>query len=552
MNRKVLSVLICALMLTALLPAFSFADDVVVVSGSAVNIGSADELLAFAQKVNSGEQTDAELVLTSDVTIDGDYTPIGTEENPFCGTFDGCGYTIEAQVECDGFAGVFGCVSGAQIKNLSVAGIFAASGDYAGGVAAQAENTVFEGCETAATVGAENLAGGIAGFAENCEFNSCTADTGAYIVCYGEYAGGIAGKAVDCVISDCVAGAYVEGNAYCGGIAGLSDGEIVSCVTSGTVLSEAEYVGGIAGEASGSITACKNGAAVSALSKAGGIAGFTSEAVITGCANLGDVTVSDDIVGGLCGIIGGGKVENCYNAGDVTAPSGTRFAGIFSSLKDGTVSKCYNVGTVSGACKTYPGIGYSVGGTVEYCYCPDTYNKLFISGSDPVIVSCAALKDMTTAEGFEGFDFENDWSFITGHGYDYPVLGTLDYHTLTYIDTVAPTCVEKGYDDYACSVCGAIVKLNTVDANGHSYETMSYKAATCTEAGYGDYKCSVCNETYSEDYEATGHFDSDDDGKCDVCGEKLTEGEDDGLNIFEKIIKFFKDFFAWIKSLFTK
>ena len=38
----------------------------------------------------------------------------------------------------------------------------------------------------------------------------------------------------------------------------------------------------------------------------------------------------------------------------------------------------------------------------------------------------------------------------------------------TFVETVAPTCTEKGYDAYKCEDCGATWKMNEVKANGHT------------------------------------------------------------------------------------
>ncbi|MCD7723137.1 MAG: hypothetical protein LUH82_04230, partial [Clostridiales bacterium] len=79
----------------------------------------------------------------------------------------------------------------------------------------------------------------------------------------------------------------------------------------------------------------------------------------------------------------------------------------------------------------------------------------------------------------------------------------------------APTCTEKGYTTYTCSVCGDTYTGNETDATGHSYES-TVTAPTCTEGGYTTYTCSVCGDSYTADEtEATGH----------TAGEQLTDDE---------------------------
>ena len=47
------------------------------------------------------------------------------------------------------------------------------------------------------------------------------------------------------------------------------------------------------------------------------------------------------------------------------------------------------------------------------------------------------------------------------------------------------------------------------------------KAATCTEEGVKTFTCAVCGETRIDAIHALGHTDSDNDGFCDNCEEKV-------------------------------
>jgi len=112
---------------------------------------------------------------------------------------------------------------------------------------------------------------------------------------------------------------------------------------------------------------------------------------------------------------------------------------------------------------------------------------------------------------------------------------------------VAATCTEDGsYDSVVyCTVCEEEISRQTVtvEATGHTEETVEGKAATCTEAGLTDgVKCSVCGTilTAQEEIPATGHTAGEavienyvaatatEDGSydsvvyCAVCGAELS------------------------------
>ena len=100
-----------------------------------------------------------------------------------------------------------------------------------------------------------------------------------------------------------------------------------------------------------------------------------------------------------------------------------------------------------------------------------------------------------------------------------------------------PTCTQAGYTTYTCS-CGDSYKSDYKDALGHDYKnglctrcgakdpsahTHDYKATvtkpTCTERGYTTYTCSVCGDSYKGSYvDPLGHDYKN--GTCTRCGVK--------------------------------
>ena len=113
-----------------------------------------------------------------------------------------------------------------------------------------------------------------------------------------------------------------------------------------------------------------------------------------------------------------------------------------------------------------------------------------------------------------------------------------DSHTHEYTKTVvAPTCTTRGYTEHVCS-CGSSYKTDYTAALGHDYKnglctrcgakdpsahTHDYKAVvtapTCTERGYTTYTCSVCGDSYKGSYvDPLGHNYKN--GTCTRCGAK--------------------------------
>ena len=116
--------------------------------------------------------------------------------------------------------------------------------------------------------------------------------------------------------------------------------------------------------------------------------------------------------------------------------------------------------------------------------------------------------------------------------------GATPPHTHDYKSVVTkPTCTQAGYTTYTCS-CGSSYKTDYTAALGHDYKnglctrcgakdpsahTHDYKATvtkpTCTERGYTTYTCSVCGDSYKGSYvDPLGHDYKN--GTCTRCGVK--------------------------------
>ncbi len=251
-----------------------------------LEIGTVDELLAFAERVNAGENfTNKTVALTAHIDLSqvSEWTPIGKASScQFDGIFDGQGYVIDNLYSTTG--GLFGYVGvHAVIQNVGVA-----SGE----------------------IGASNSSfmGGIAKWSNGADFLNCW--NGAEIICSG-YSGGIVGTVRD------------------GG-----ESLIQNCYNIGTIYASADNVGGIVGHLATSsngtsvnvtIENCYNAGTITADDCAAGIAGRVQDGhVIRNCYNVGIVTVVGgnliDGAGGIAGLVTSyNEIIDCYYDSAVTA-----------------------------------------------------------------------------------------------------------------------------------------------------------------------------------------------------------------------------------------
>lgn len=554
--KSILSIVLC-LVLTFTLGVFCVSADEITGNGTAAEpyiIDSADDLAALSEAVKNGNSYNGCVIaLGGDIAVSGAFSPIGSAEAPFSGTFLGNGYTVSGITVNSAYAGFFGYTKDAEISGLTVKGTFDISGgDYAGAVAAYAENTIIIDCTGGASVYADNYAGGIAGYlASGCISDSKTLSS-ATVGSDNSYCGGIAGFAAG-DITGCTNSAYIFANKNVGGIAGASKADIISCTNTIRIDAYDANYGGIAGITEGTIKFCKNTGTVSGTvrnaGKAGGIAGIANNAVITQCQQTGNVISAGEYAGGVAGYVTNSEISDCICTGNVTTTM--NFAGgIFGSATKTDVARCLFTGTVTAADSTDGAIGAVSGASVSNCYynC-DTEAKAFVSAVSSDGATGITAAAASTKNSFEGWDFEDVWTINSLHS-NYPILVNIPYHSIVNISTVAPTCTTDGLIVDTCSDCHEIIET-VVSASGHNLIPVSYRNPSCTLEGYVDSICTVCSKTESEKFPATGHKDADKNEYCDTCNVHLTDEQDADKTIFEKIIDFFKNIIEWLKSLFS-
>lgn len=288
--------------------------------GTAANpykIQNVDDLKKLAENVNSGEAyANKHFQLTANIDLKNEpWTPIGTENNFFQGTFDGGGHQItNLKIGKREYGGLFGNVWGATIQNCNVTG----------------------------EVNGYNYSGGIVGYANdnthilNCSFQGNVEGD-------GQDRGGIVGStSIGCDVSGCFVTGTVTGGNHVGGIAGSGVGTIKNCYALADVTAGGDSAGGIAGDAFNvTIENCYYSGEVSSNGNAGGIAGIASgTTTINNCVSLAESVTGIWKVNRIAG-------KNSATLTNNYAWDGTKI--------NGNIVPAENAGGVNGADLTYAG-----------------------------------------------------------------------------------------------------------------------------------------------------------------------------------------------------
>ena len=200
-------------------------------------ISTAAELAGLAKLVNGGNNFSGKTIkLTADIDLNSkEWTPIGTQGNPFKGEFDGSQHSVVGlklvnSIGENGMIGLFGSISGGTVSNLTVSGEVSDDKGFA-------------------------FDGGIAGNAVNATIRNCVSSV-KIIDTMGSYIGGIAGNiSGNTTIKNCSYTGEMSGVGYtcAGGIVGQikGSGKVQNSYAVGTLAVPADgsdtFAGGIVG-----------------------------------------------------------------------------------------------------------------------------------------------------------------------------------------------------------------------------------------------------------------------------------------------------------------
>ena len=281
-------------------PGYTVSED-----GKTYTVYTADGLLAW----NKAVQNDLTLncTLTADITLTGEWTPIGTSiSNAYKGTFNGGGHTITGLTVTGSneYAGLFGRIgSGGKVMNVKLEG-----------VQIESDNEM-------------SAVGGVVGYSygniENCSVSGSVSSNST--------AGGVVGAQLSGSITGCNTSATVKGVTYAGGIAGYTNGggSLTGCYATGSISVENNTTN---------------------AAWAGGVVGSNGSSTLTACYATGSVTSSGSgtiYAGGVTGTNDFGTLTACYHAnGTISCPGGTtggvagrNYKGLMSY--GGIITACY-------------------------------------------------------------------------------------------------------------------------------------------------------------------------------------------------------------------
>ena len=369
-------------------------------AGTTTLISNAEELVAFANKVNAGEFAAADVAkLTADIDCSSitSWTPIGnctmstwsatamtTSGNLFAGTFDGQNHSIKNLAmnfaSSGGFAayGFFGGIGdGATVKNLT----FDASCSMNVSAAYGSSFGVLAGIVTGATISNVKNYAPVTGGGTSALGNNNSA--GRTMV------GGLIGEVHPNEIAANISNLHNYADI------GSASTEFSRGANTGNGANGFE-VGGIAGFSTTTPTSllvtftnCVNDGNIytNAGRSSGLVAGCNRYTKLLNCTNNGDVTSSVSgtfRLANITCIAGAGSIlDGCINTGDLIAPNCVSVAGVLCLVNDATVQikNCGSHGaTIVGKSVNLSGNQTYNGVLFGYCNNAATFNNCSVSG----------------------------------------------------------------------------------------------------------------------------------------------------------------------------
>ena len=440
-------------------------------------ITNADQMLAFAESVNTGTSYQGKyVVLGNDIDMSGitsTYRPIGVSaDKPFSGNFNGQGHSINnltIDMGMESYAGTFGVADeSSTISNLTISNVnLSTYGDFAGAVVGLSKGKLANLKVTGTVSQTGNYVGGIAGefmgsSFTNGEFNGTVTGSGETAGIAGRLRGNSSGLV--CHGSVSISSLLTTSYKGLGGIAGIISsvesvqGNLTDSYSDALLSDASGYaeVGGIAGEIfNANIKRCFSASPISSAAK---VATSTTEA--------------EGATGGIVGILWGGTMEDCYSGNTIVNTADSKKVGgivgyVLSpmvSTNSGTGVKTYYYESKITRCMNY--------GQIRM---PDVYTTQGVYGTtyaDSIFVDCyydqqisastmgkmeKSTKELTNGNALANYSADT-WNFTEGL---YPRLKGLDTNDAAYL-TASPLTITDGQNSRKVKTAFTVSSANNV------------------------------------------------------------------------------------------
>ena len=359
--------------------------------------------------------------------------------------------------------------------------------------------------------------------------------SGIYINSENDYQG-LFGYNIGTIKNIGVTESYIKGEYSVGGVCSSNSGTISNCYNSGTI-SGSDAVGGVCGHYDGvTISNCYNSGNVSGTgesSRIGGVCGYNSYGTISDCYNTNIISGNDD-VGGVCGFNFGGTISNCYNTGNVngTGESAT-VGGMCGYNSSGTISNCYNSGNVNGTGESNSNVGgicgyngYDYDSAISNCYNTGNVNG---TGESAIVGGVCGANWGTISDCYNTGNLSGNYRVGGACGNNGGSISNcyyLDNSSYNWTDndiTGENFAKAKSAEQFASGEVCWLLNGNS-DANPTWFQTLGTDNAPLFDNTHGTVY-SIGNCPNSATFNNNGpsnirdHSDSDNDGRCDFCGQ---------------------------------
>ena len=261
------------------------------------------------------------------------FDPIGTNEDPFIGRFDGLGFSIFALNvnTMDDYAGLFGYVKSATVRNFTLSSGSVSGRDYTGAAVGYAYDSIIENIINTQDVTGRSYVGGIVGAAEGSESELTNLTN---LINVG-------------TVRATVETAAGENSFNVGGIVGSLDNSKLDGTTynlGAVIAGDSSAVGGLVGRATNSTIGNENGEViynqlnVTGGHEVGGIVGQIDCSTVQNVANYGDISAK------------GSKAENYqyHTAEQDKLDEDSSLTGTSINYENGVATVSVNVANVGG------------------------------------------------------------------------------------------------------------------------------------------------------------------------------------------------------------